>query len=60
MLQLVRGLRGLDFAGFDLVEVNPPYDSSDITSILAANIIFEYLSLLAVKQTSKYCNRSRT
>ena len=53
MLQLVRGLRGLDFAGFDLVEVNPPYDSSDITSILAANIIFEYLSLLAIKQTSR-------
>jgi len=53
MLQLVRGLRGLNVAGFDLVEVNPPYDSSDITSILAANIIFEYLSLLAVKKTSR-------
>jgi arginase family enzyme len=53
MLQLVRGLHGLDFAGFDLVEVNPPYDSSDITAILAANIIFEYLSLLAIKQTSR-------
>jgi arginase family enzyme len=53
MLQLVRGLRGLDFAGFDLVEVNPSYDSSDITAILAANIIFEYLSLLAVKQISR-------
>ena len=37
ILQLVRGLKGLDFAGFDLVEVNPPYDSSDITSILAVN-----------------------
>ncbi len=50
MLQLVRGLRGLDFAGFDLVEVNPAYDHGDITAILAANLVFEFLSLLAVSR----------
>ena len=48
MLQLVRGLRGLNLVGFDLVEVSPPYDHSEITSILAANLTFEYLSLLAL------------
>jgi len=48
MLQLVRGLRGLNMVGFDLVEVSPPYDPSDITAILASNIVFEYLSLLAL------------
>jgi agmatinase len=45
MLQLVRGLRGLNLVGFDLVEVSPPYDPTNITSILAANLVFEFLSL---------------
>lgn len=49
LLQLVRGLHGLNLIGFDLVEVSPPYDHGDITAILAANIVFEYLSLLAIK-----------
>ncbi len=47
MVQLVRGLRGLNLAGFDLVEVSPPYDAGDITAILAANLVFEFLSVLA-------------
>ena len=46
ILQLVRGLRGLNTIGFDLVEVSPPYDHSNITAILAANLAFEFLSLL--------------
>lgn len=49
LLQLVRGLHGLDLVGFDLVEVSPPFDHGDITAILASNIAFEYLSLLAIK-----------
>jgi agmatinase/guanidinopropionase len=51
MLQLVRGLRGLNLAGFDLVEVNPSYDHGDITAILAANLVFEFLALLADRKT---------
>jgi agmatinase/guanidinopropionase len=50
ILQLVRGLQGLNCIGFDLVEVSPPYDHSDITAILAANLVFEFLSLLALKR----------
>jgi agmatinase/guanidinopropionase len=53
LLQLVRGLRGLDLIGFDLVEVSPPYDHADITAILASNLVFEYLSLLALKKSEK-------
>ena len=49
LLQLARGLHGLNLIGFDLVEVSPPYDHGDITAILASNIVFEYLSLLAIK-----------
>jgi agmatinase/guanidinopropionase len=50
LLQLVRGLHGLNLVGFDLVEVSPPYDHGDITAVLASNIIFEYLSLLALNK----------
>lgn len=47
-LEMVRGLSGLQLVGFDLVEVNPSYDHGDITSLLAANLAFEFLSLLAL------------
>jgi agmatinase/guanidinopropionase len=51
IMQIVRGLNGLDTVGFDLVEVSPPYDSpGEITSILAANLAFEFLSLLALQK----------
>ena len=52
MLQLVRGLRGLNLVGFDLVEVSPPFDSANITAILGANLVFEFLSLIAVGKSS--------
>ncbi len=48
MLQMIRGLHGLNFVGFDMVEVSPPYDNNDITSLLAANLVFEFLSLFAL------------
>lgn len=52
ILQLVRGLRGLNLVGFDLVEVSPPFDSANITTILASNLVFEFLSLVALKHSS--------
>jgi agmatinase/guanidinopropionase len=50
ILQLVRGLQGLNIIGFDLVEVSPPYDHGDITAILASNLAFEFISLLALQK----------
>ncbi len=48
-LALVRALQGLDVVGFDLVEVAPQYDSpGQITALLAANLLFEFLCLLAL------------
>jgi agmatinase len=48
-LELVRGMRGLDFVGFDLVEVAPQYDGpGQITALLAANLLFEFVCLLAL------------
>lgn len=49
-LSLMRGLKDLNFVGFDIVEVAPPYDSGEITSYMAANIVFEFLSMLALKK----------
>lgn len=50
MLQLMRGLKGLNLVGMDLVEVSPPYDHADTTAILAANLVFEYLCLVALNR----------
>jgi agmatinase len=48
-LGLVRGLRGLELAGADIVEVSPPYDGPGaITGVLAANLLFELLSVVAL------------
>jgi len=43
ILELVRSLQGLNIVGCDLVEVSPPYDSGEITSLLAANLLYELI-----------------
>ena len=45
IVELVRSLQGLKLVGCDLVEVSPPYDNGEITSLLAANLLFELLCL---------------
>lgn len=48
-LALVRALAGLTLVGADVVEVSPPFDGpGQITSLLAANLVFELVSLLAL------------
>jgi arginase family enzyme len=42
-LEIVRGCRGLDLVGGDLVEVAPAYDPSGNTALTAANLLFEML-----------------
>jgi len=46
ILSLVRELAGIHFVGADVVEVSPPFDSAEITSLLAANLLFEQLCVL--------------
>lgn len=45
-LEIIRGARGLDIVGADLVEVSPPYDPQGTTALLAANLAFEQLCVL--------------
>ncbi|MEK7385616.1 MAG: agmatinase, partial [candidate division NC10 bacterium] len=48
-LALVRALAGVTLVGADVVEVSPQFDGpGQITSLLAANLIFELVSLLAL------------
>ena len=53
-IRFIRGLKNIDFVGFDLVEVMPGYDPTQMTCLLAANIIYEFISLIALqKKTSQ-------
>lgn len=52
-LALLRGLRGLDFVGGDVVEVAPPYDPSGNTAMVAATMMFEIACLLAEAITTR-------
>jgi len=48
-LQILRGLRGMNLIGMDLVEVSPPYDHADITSLLGAFIAYDFIALYAAR-----------
>ena len=45
-LEIIRGCRGMNIVGGDLVEVSPPYDRDGNTSLLAANLLYEMLCVL--------------
>ena len=45
-LEIIRGCRGLNVIGGDLVEVSPPYDPSGNTALLGANLLYEMLCVL--------------
>ncbi|MFY0545973.1 agmatinase [Brevibacillus sp. H7] len=51
-LELVRSLTDLNYIGFDLVEVLPPYDPAQTTSLLAATLIHDFAGLVAKKMGS--------
>lgn len=61
-LELIRlALTGLDIKGFDLVEVAPNYDPSEITQLLASRIIHEFIALIACKKAgiTEYAYRGK-
>jgi agmatinase len=52
-LAIVRRLTGIDFVGFDVVEVIPAYDPAGQTAFLAANLAYELLSLIALGRVGR-------
>jgi agmatinase len=47
LLAILRGFEGVNVVGADIVEVSPPFDHAEITSIAAAHAAYELLSLFA-------------
>lgn len=47
-IRFLRGLAGVRLVGMDLVEVSPPLDHGDVTSHLAAQLLYEGLALVAL------------
>jgi guanidinopropionase len=45
--RLLRGLRGLDIIGGDVVEVSPPFDPSGNTALVGATMMYEILCPMA-------------
>ena len=45
-LEIIRGMRGLNIVGADLVEVSPPYDQAGTTALVGANLAFEMLCVM--------------
>ncbi|KAF4096417.1 agmatinase, mitochondrial [Onychostoma macrolepis] len=45
-LEIIRGCRGLNLVGCDLVEVSPPYDTTGNTALTGANLLFEMMCVL--------------
>ena len=48
LLEILRGLRGTNLVGADVVEVSPPYDHAELTGLAAAHVVYEFMSLLAL------------
>lgn len=51
LVNILRGLAGLNLAGGDIVEVAPAYDHAEITSLAAATVAFEMINLVICGQS---------
>ncbi|MGA0236322.1 MAG: agmatinase [Alphaproteobacteria bacterium] len=49
-LELIRGLGALNMVGMDLVEVSPPFDHAEITSLAAATVAYDWLCVMAQRR----------
>jgi agmatinase len=45
--------RSVEVCGLEVVEVSPPYDHADVTSLLAHRVVLEALSGLALRRTGR-------
>ncbi len=47
LLAILRGLVGTNIVGADIVEVSPPFDHAEMTTIAASHVAYELLALFA-------------
>jgi guanidinopropionase len=57
--RMVRGLRGLDLVGGDVVEVAPPFDPAGGTALVGATMMYEILCLLADRVAARRARNGR-
>ncbi len=52
LLEIIRGMRGMNLVGADVVEVAPAYDHAEITGIAASHVAYDLVTLLADKAST--------
>ena len=53
LLEVLRGLDGLDVVGADVVEVSPAYDHAELTGVAAAHVAYDLIGLMTDLQASR-------
>ncbi|MDN6258755.1 MAG: arginase family protein, partial [Corynebacterium sp.] len=53
LLEILRGLRGLNIVGADVVEVAPAYDHAEITGVSASHVAYDLITLMADLRAGK-------
>jgi agmatinase len=48
LLAILRGLASCQLVGADVVEVAPPYDHAEMTTVAASHVAYELVSMMAV------------
>ena len=48
LLEILRGLRGMNLIGADVVEVAPAYDHADITAVAASHVAYDLITLMGL------------
>ncbi|WP_417215364.1 agmatinase [Arthrobacter sp.] len=52
LLEILRGMRGMNLIGADLVEVAPAYDHAEMTGVAGSHVAYDLVSLMADKRTA--------
>ncbi|MDQ0260330.1 agmatinase [Sinomonas atrocyanea] len=47
LLEILRGLRGLNLVGADVVEVAPAYDHAEMTAVAASHVAYDLVTLMS-------------
>ncbi|WKD58382.1 Guanidinobutyrase [Corynebacterium capitovis DSM 44611] len=54
LLEIIRGLRGLNVVGADIVEVSPSYDHAELTGIAASHVAYDLITLIADNRSGNH------
>lgn len=50
LLEILRGMRGMNLIGADVVEVAPAYDHADITAVAASHVAYDLITLMGLSE----------